>query len=206
MIVIIDYGLGNLGSIANMLKKIGTTAMVSSDPEIIRQAEKLILPGVGAFDSGMNNLNERGLIPVLNDLVLIKKVPILGLCLGMQLLTSRSEEGQAAGLGWLEAESVRFNFGTDQNQLKVPHMGWNTIEIIHPTPLVADLELASRFYFVHSYHVKCKFEKNVLATTEYGYPFASIIGSGNILGVQFHPEKSHKFGKKLLANFAGLCT
>jgi glutamine amidotransferase len=202
MITIVNYGVGNLGSILNMLKKVGAKAQTSSDPDVLSQAEKLILPGVGAFDAGMKKLNETGLVPVLNELVLEKKVPVIGLCLGMQLLTRCSEEGTEAGLGWIDAETVRFKFGGENAHLKVPHMGWNTLEVRRQHPLVADLEPESRFYFVHSYHVVCADEADVVANTDYGYPLAAVIARGNIMGAQFHPEKSHKFGMQLLKNFA----
>jgi glutamine amidotransferase len=204
MITIVDYGVGNLGSIVNMLKKAGAKAQASSDPNDLRQAEKLILPGVGAFDAGMKKLNETGLVPVLNELVLDKKVPVIGLCLGMQLMTKRSEEGTEAGLGWIDAETVRFKFGAENAHLKVPHMGWNTLDICRPHPLVADLGAEPRFYFVHSYHIVCVDESDIVANTDYGYPLAAVINRGNILGAQFHPEKSHTFGMQLLRNFAEL--
>lgn len=202
MIVIIDYGLGNLGSMANMLKKIGAAAVVSSDPMDIKKADKLILPGVGSFDAGMENLESRGLISVLNKRVLEDKVPILGVCLGMQLLGKRSEEGQLPGLGWLDAETIRFHFQDINANLKIPHMGWNQLIDNHTHPLFAGLEEVNRFYFVHSYHVVCANLDNVLARTSYGVDFTSAIVKDNIMGVQFHPEKSHKFGMRLLNNFA----
>ena len=202
MIVIVDYGVGNLGSIINMLKKVGVKAVASSKPDVLQQAEKLILPGIGAFDAGMNKLNECGLVPLLNDLALEKKVPFLGLCLGLQLMTKKSEEGRAQGLGWLDAETVRFKFGAEQTHLKVPHMGWNTIDVCRPHPLFTDLESHSRFYFVHSYYVQSHDPEAVLAETDYGFRFHSILGKGNIMGAQFHPEKSHKYGMRLLKNFA----
>ena len=202
MITIVDYGVGNLGSILNMLKKVGAKAQVSSDPAVLRQAGKLILPGVGAFDAGMRKLNEVGLVPLLNELVLEKKVPVIGLCLGMQLMTKGSEEGTEAGLGWVDAETVRFKFGSENAHLKIPHMGWNTLDIQRPHPLVSDLEPESRFYFVHSYHIVCADEADVVAYTDYGYPLAAVISKGNIMGAQFHPEKSHKYGMQLLRNFA----
>lgn len=202
MITIVDYGVGNLGSIVNMLKKVGAKAQASSDPAVLRQAEKLILPGVGAFDAGMKKLNETGLVPVLSELVLDKKVPVIGLCLGMQLMTKHSEEGTEAGLGWIEAKTVRFKFGPENTQLKVPHMGWNTLDICRSHPLVADLGPESRFYFVHSYHIVCADQTDVVAYTDYGYPVAAIINRGNIMGAQFHPEKSHKYGMQLFKNFA----
>lgn len=202
MIAVVDYGVGNLGSIINMLKKVGVKAVASSEPDMLQQAEKLILPGIGAFDAGMNKLNERGLVPLLNYLALEKKVPFLGLCLGLQLMTKKSEEGLAQGLGWFDAETVRFKFGAEQTHLKVPHMGWNMIDVCRPHPLFTDLEALSRFYFVHSYHVQSHDPEAVLAETDYGFRFHSILGKGNLLGAQFHPEKSHKYGMRLLRNFA----
>ena len=202
MIAIVDYGLGNLGSIANMLKKVGAAATITADPAVIRQADRLILPGVGAFDTGMRNLEERGLIPLLNERVVGEKIPILGVCLGMQLLGRRSEEGQLPGLGWLDAAAVRFKFEGPNAHLKIPHMGWNELTVCQPHPLFADLQEESRFYFVHSYHVVCADPANVLARTTYGFDFTSAVVKGNIIGVQFHPEKSHRFGMTLLQNFA----
>ncbi len=202
MIAIVDYGMGNLGSISNMLKKIGVQSAISSDPLVIEEAEKLILPGVGAFDLGMKNLSQRGLVEKLKSQVMERKKPILGLCLGMQLFTRSSEEGQLPGLGWLNAKTVRFTFSGPEANLKIPHMGWNTLQIYRSHPLLNDLGPDARFYFDHSYHVLCNDNDNVLATTTYGYDFPSIVAQGNILGAQFHPEKSHKFGMKLLKNFA----
>lgn len=200
-IAIIDYGMGNLGSIANMLKKVGVKAMITADPAAIKQADKLILPGVGAFDNGMKNLAERGLTPLLNVQVLQHKKPILGLCLGMQLFAQRSEEGQLPGLGWLEAEAIRFKFDAANAHLKVPHMGWNTITPCLSHPIFTDMEAEPRFYFVHSYHVVCTHQQNVLAQAHYGFDIAAMVVKDNIIGAQFHPEKSHKFGMKLLKNF-----
>jgi imidazole glycerol-phosphate synthase subunit HisH len=201
LIVIIDYGVGNLGSIANMLKKVGARAAISADAEVIGGAEKLILPGVGAFDNGMENLHGRGLVEVLNRRVLQDRTPILGLCLGMQLFSQKSEEGNQAGLGWLDAVTVRFNAGREQS-LKIPHMGWNYIQVRQAAPLLADLPDNRRFYFVHSYHLVSADERDVLACTAYGYEFPSIVQKDNIIGAQFHPEKSHKFGMQLLKNYA----
>lgn len=202
MIAIIDYGLGNLRSIANMLKKIGIEAVVSSDPAVIERADKLVLPGVGAFDAGMKNLTERGLIPVLTSRVREQRTPLLGVCLGMQLFCRRSEEGQEAGLGWLDAEVIRFRFDNNPANLKIPHMGWDTVSVRQPHSLFHGLEADNRFYFVHSYHVVCQARNNVLTETLYGFDFTSAVVSDNIIGVQFHPEKSHKFGMRLLQNFA----
>jgi glutamine amidotransferase len=202
LITIIDYGVGNLGSVENMLKKIGVQALVTSDTSEIEKADKLILPGVGAFDHGMKSLNERGLPEVLNRKVIDEKTPILGLCLGMQLFAKTSEEGKLPGLGWLNARIVRFDFGGADVRLKVPHMGWNTIRIGKPHPVLEGFDEESRFYFVHSYHMKCGDAADVLAFTDYHASFPSVVGRDNIVGVQFHPEKSHKFGMKLLRNFA----
>lgn len=202
MIAIVDYGMGNLGSISNMLRKVGAACAISSDPAVIESADKLILPGVGAFDGGMRSLAERGLIQVLDTQVLAHKKPVLGLCLGMQLFGQRSEEGNLKGLGWVDLQTIRFRFDDANARLKIPHMGWNTLQIRRPHALLNDLDLDARFYFVHSYHVVCADHENVMAETNYGYNFASVVGRDNILGAQFHPEKSHKFGMILLRNFA----
>jgi imidazole glycerol-phosphate synthase subunit HisH len=203
MIAIIDYGVGNLGSIANMLKKVGVKSLTTSDVNAIADAEKLILPGVGAFDNGMQNLRMLGLVDVLNQQVLEARKPILGLCLGMQLFSHGSEEGVEPGLGWLDATTVRFGFGgAIPKSLKIPHMGWNYIKPKHSSALLVDLPEEPRFYFVHSYHLVCTEGSDVLASTAYGYDFPSIVHKDNIYGAQFHPEKSHKFGMALLRNFA----
>jgi glutamine amidotransferase len=200
-IVIIDYGMGNLGSIANMLRKTGFSAVVSSDESTVKRADKLILPGVGAFDSGMTNLAQLELINILNFKVLEKKTPILGVCLGMQLLCKRSEEGQMSGLGWLDARAIRFKFENNCNNHKIPNMGWNTILVKQPHALFSDLDVDNRFYFVHSYHVVCSDINNVLAVANYGFDFTAAVVKDNIMGVQFHPEKSHKYGMRLYKNF-----
>jgi glutamine amidotransferase len=205
MIVVIDYQLGNLGSIINMLKKVGAKAVASSEIEVIEGADKLILPGVGKFDQGMKNLNNLRLISPLSDKVIKNRTPILGICLGMQLFTQRSEEGYSDGLGWIDAETVRFKFENNQNQLKIPHMGWNLVEIYQKDALFEEMYPEPSFYFVHSYHVVCKNENDILAKTFHGYEFASAVRIENIYGVQFHPEKSHKFGMKLLRNFVEFC-
>jgi glutamine amidotransferase len=203
MIVIIDYKTGNIGSLSNMLKKIGAEAIVSSNPSDIEKADKLILPGVGAFDVGMKNLKDSGLIPLLEDRVLNKKTPILGICLGMQLLAEKSEEGSLNGLSWIKGEVKRFKF--DNSDLKIPHMGWNVVKPLKEDSLFSGMKDELRFYFVHSYHFVAKDKDSVLATTNYGYDFTSVVAQENIFGVQFHPEKSHKFGMRLLDNFTKLC-
>jgi glutamine amidotransferase len=201
MIVVIDYGMGNLGSILNMLKKIGAPAQVSSNADDIARASKLILPGVGAFDAGMKRLAELNLIDLLNDKALNQKTPTLGVCLGMQLLTRKSQEGVLPGLGWIAGETVRFHFDSQHAHLKIPHMGWNTITLEKPGALFAGLDATARFYFVHSYHIVCERADDVVTTTEYGYAFVSALERDNIFGAQFHPEKSHKFGMRVLKNF-----
>jgi len=202
MIVIIGYGTGNPGSIQKMLERLGIDAVISDVPRDVERADKLILPGVGAFDHGMRELEARGLISVLDHRVLDCNTPILGICLGMQLFSKRSEEGIRPGLGWLDAETIRFRFDPADGNLKIPHMGWDTIEVKRPSPLLDDRYEESRFYFVHSYHVRCRDAADVLATARYGIEFHAAVIHGNIMGTQFHPEKSHKFGLKLLGNFA----
>jgi glutamine amidotransferase len=204
MIVIVDFGMGNLGSIQNMLARMNFNAEITSDPRRIKLAEKLILPGVGAFDKAMNNLQDMELLPVLHELVINNKIPLLGICLGMQLLSERSEEGNLKGLGWIAAETVRFKFSQEQ-ELRIPHMGWNTLNICKDTCLFTEMDEEPRFYFVHSYHLKCKSRDTIVAETHYGYDFTSVVHRNNIYGVQFHPEKSHKFGMRLLKNYVELC-
>jgi glutamine amidotransferase len=204
MIVIVDYQMGNVGSIANMLKKIGFDSVITSDPARIEAADKLILPGVGAFDTGMTNLEHSGLLPVLNEKVLGQKTPVLGICLGMELLTQGSEEGICPGLGWIEGRTVRFRFADGGDQLNVPHMGWNGVRPVSGSVLMRDAPSDNRFYFVHSYHVVCDHDADVAGWTRYGADFASVVEHGNIHGTQFHPEKSHRFGMGLLRNFAAV--
>jgi glutamine amidotransferase len=200
MITIVDYGAGNLGSIQNMLRKIGYQSIISSNEQDILNSTKLILPGVGSFDYGMKQLYNSGLIDSLNRKVLIEKTPILGICLGVQLFTNYSEEGEMNGLSWFNAQTIKFKFSNFIN-LKTPHMGWNSITQKKNSKLFDDISLDSRFYFVHSYHLTCNEELDSLAETNYGYNFVSAIEKNNIAGVQFHPEKSHKFGMKILNNF-----
>ncbi len=201
MTVIVDYGMGNLGSIRNMIRKAGFEASPSSSTADIRHARKLILPGVGAFDAGMTHLNELGLIPILEEKVMRDKVPILGICLGLQLFSKKSEEGVKPGLGWINAETVRFRFENGSGNLRIPHMGWNTVQKNRESQLFHALPEAARFYFVHSYHVLCGNKDDETLKTRYGYDFTSAIEHENIYGVQFHPEKSHKFGTQVLKNF-----
>ena len=202
MIVIVEYGMGNTGSILNMIKKVGGQAVLSKDTEDIGRADKLILPGVGAFDNAIHNLGERGYLERLSEKVLGDRTPVLGICLGMQLMSQRSEEGREPGLGWIDAETVRFALDEAHRHLKIPHMGWNTIAVRRPHRLLPETDKPRRFYFVHSYHVRCRDPANVLATTTYGIEFTSaVVRDDRILGVQFHPEKSHRYGMELMRHF-----
>jgi glutamine amidotransferase len=201
MIVIVDYGMGNLGSIANILRKVGSEAIISRDVPVIEKASKLILPGVGAFDEGMKNILALGLRDVLARRALHDRVPTLGICLGMQLMARRSEEGNLGGLAWLAGDVKRFRFPADRAELKVPHMGWNTVKATKQSMLLARYSEPPRFYFVHSYYVVCDDAGDVLATASHGGNFTAAFQKENLMGVQFHPEKSHKFGMTLFRNF-----
>lgn len=192
--------MGNLGSIKNMFKKIGVESEITSNLEKIKKATKLVLPGVGSFDNGMKNIKQLNLLPTLNYLALEKKIPILGICLGMQLMTNGSEEGKLAGLSWINANTKKFIF--NNNKMKVPHMGWNNVKIINKNNITKNLNNNSRFYFVHSYFVECNNKNDILMTTNYNFNFVSAFKKNNILGVQFHPEKSHKFGMVFLKSFS----
>ncbi len=202
MLVIIDYGVGNLGSIHNMLRKNGVQAVVSGDPEQLSAATRLILPGVGAFDYCMSRLNDSGLLPVIEQKAKQEKVPVLGICVGLQMLSQKSEEGKLPGLGWIDAETVRFDASRLSPGTKVPHMGWTDVEAAKPVRLLQDMPVPPRFYFVHSYYVRCNRPEDEAMRAHYGYPFTAGIEKDNLCGVQFHPEKSHKFGLQLLRNFA----
>lgn len=199
MIVVVDYGMGNLYSVKNMLKYLGYESMITGNVNEILQANRLILPGVGNFGTAMTIIMESGIQDALNQKVLDEKTPILGICLGMQLFLEYSEEGNSEGLGWIPGRVEKFELS--QQNLKVPHMGWNYIEKQRESGLLVNSPTDERYYFVHSYHVNCKDRSNVIATTEYGIHFDSIIQRENIVGTQFHPEKSHKFGMNILKNF-----
>lgn len=204
MVVIVDYHMGNLGSLKNMLAKIGVESIISSEPEVMMDAEKLILPGVGSFDNAMSNIRQMGLESVLNRKVIEQKTPLLGICLGMQLLAKRSEEGVLPGLGWIDADVVRFNFegvDTGGKRLPIPHMGWNALSVQRDRRIFDEMEPQAMYYFVHSYYFRCNQPEDSLATSRYGIEFTAVTGRGNIIGAQFHPEKSLRFGKRLLANF-----
>ena len=203
MITIIDYGMGNLGSVLNMLKKVGAPARITNIPEEILKAEKLLLPGVGSFDTAMSRIGETGLLEVLNKMVLEKGVPILGICLGLQLLMEGSEEGKLPGFGWIKGKAYHFK-GNIPSHLKVPHMGWNDISITKQCSLTEGFNEEIRFYFVHSYFIRVEDPANSMMTCRYGIEFEAAVHKNNIYGAQFHPEKSHKFGRQFLKNFAAI--
>ena len=200
MIVIVDYGMGNLNSIKRKLSQIGVDVIVSFNSIDIIKADKLILPGVGHFKKAVENLKRLNLWDILNEMVLIKKKPVLGICLGMQLMAKHSEEGDANGLGWFDADVIKFKV-KDQLRYKVPHIGWNNTIVEKYSPLFKDTAHDAMYYFTHSYYIKCFEKEDILTTTEYDISFTSSIQKDNIFGTQFHPEKSHEWGKKLLLNF-----
>jgi glutamine amidotransferase len=199
MIVIVDYGMGNLGSIKNMISKLGYNSTITNCIREVKNANKLILPGVGSFDSGLKYLNNLGLYEPIEECVMVKKTPLLGICLGMQLLAKKSEEGIEKGFAFVDANVKKFNF--TEKKIKIPHMGWNTVSLLKEHPLFQNLSNDIRFYFVHSYYVECEKREDILTMTNYGSDFVSSFVKDNIMGVQFHPEKSHKYGMNLLKNF-----
>jgi len=205
-VAIASYGMGNLGSIVNMIRKLGHRSRLCTTPGEIAEATKLILPGVGHFGRGMENLQRAGLVPALNQKVLGEKVPVLGICLGMQLMAQSSEEGgDIRGLGWIDAAFVRFRPERAAHRIAVPHMGWNDITLRKPSRLFEGSGPNPRFYFVHSYHAECGSPEDVLAETEHGYRIVAAYERDNVFGVQFHPEKSHRFGLALMKNFIESC-
>jgi glutamine amidotransferase len=203
MIAIINYGMGNLSSVKRKMDRIGVESIITSSREEISGSDKIILPGVGHFAKAVSEIKKLGLWQFLSDQVLVEKKLILGICLGMQLMAKRSEEGDEEGFGWFDARVLRLNV-SDKIRFKIPHMGWNTINYLKDSPLFEQISLKSEFYFVHSYHVQCYNSVDILAETIYEYPFTSAVQKGNISGVQFHPEKSHDVGEQLLRNFVNL--
>lgn len=202
MIVIIDYGMGNLRSVQKAFERIKVPVLITSDKMAILKADKIVLPGVGNFERGITNLKSNGLFDTLNEAVTENKIPILGICLGMQLMTEFSEEGNAEGFGWVKAKTKKFVF--EKSGLKIPHMGWNNLLVKNNESLFKGINEKNFFYFVHSYYVTCEDEIDVLAETNYGYKFVSAFNKGNIWGCQFHPEKSHDAGLTVLRNFTNL--
>ncbi|KQT41888.1 imidazole glycerol phosphate synthase subunit HisH [Devosia sp. Leaf420] len=201
MITVIDSGVSNLGSMQNMLKRLSIPFKVAGTPQDIEDAASIILPGVGAFDAGMRNLHARGLVDILTHKALVEKVPVMGVCLGMQLMTQGSEEGQQPGLGWVPAKAIRFQPTTSEQ--RVPFMGWNEVTPTKLDAMTTHMRPDTRFYFVHSYHVVCDDPSDILLTAPFGAtPYTAAYRRGNLVGMQFHPEKSHKFGMWLLRNFS----
>ncbi len=199
-VTLVGYGLGNIQAFANIYHRLNIPVVIASNADQLLGAEKLILPGVGAFDWAMARLNESGMRARLDELVLHQKIPVLGVCVGMQMMANRSEEGEIPGLGWIDAEVVRFQLA-QVSHAPLPHMGWNDVNFLSEDPLFVGIS-SPRFYFLHSYHFLAHHDSQILATTDYGHSFTSIASSSHIYGVQFHPEKSHDWGVQLLKNFA----
>ncbi len=199
-VTLVGYGLGNIQAFANIYHRLNISVVIASNADQLLGAEKLILPGVGAFDCAMARLNESGMRARLDELVLHQKIPVLGVCVGMQMMANRSEEGEIPGLGWIDAEVVRFQLA-QVSHAPLPHMGWNDVNFLREDPLFVGIS-SPRFYFLHSYHFLAHHDSQILATTDYGHSFTSIASSSHIYGVQFHPEKSHDWGVQLLKNFA----
>lgn len=204
MITIIDYGLGNILAFQNVYRRLSIDVAIARTPAELARATKLILPGVGAFDHAMELLNASGMRETIDKMVLSDKVPTLGVCVGMQILARSSTEGRVPGLGWIDGVVEDFKSAPGGGRLPVPHMGWNDIRSQAANPLFSGLESDARFYFLHSYYFRCTQPQDVIAVSRYGDDFSSAVNVGNIYGVQFHPEKSHSFGTRLLKNFASL--
>ena len=202
MIAIVNYGSGNIQAIANIYGRLNIPFVIASRPDDLHGAEKIILPGVGAFDQAMAELESSGMRRALDRVVCDEKRPILGICVGMQLLARSSEEGTAPGLGWIDGVVRRFDPTSFEQPTLLPHMGWNTVEPVDPHPLFEGVDLSTGYYFLHSYFFECADRQNVLGVTDYGRPFSSMVHRDNVFGVQFHPEKSHHAGIQLLKNFA----
>jgi glutamine amidotransferase len=204
MITIVNYGSGNIRAIANIYDKVNIPYQIAATPDELKGAEKLILPGVGAFDETMSKLNDSGLRKVLDELVLDKKVPVIGICVGMQILAKSSDEGNIPGLGWIDGRVKKFDVSKLKTLPKIPHLGWNSVVVRKPNSLYEHIDLDNGFYFIHSYYFECNDTADILTETTYGEIFTSSVNKENIYGVQFHPEKSHSNGVNLLQNFAKL--
>lgn len=204
MIGIINYGSGNVYAIANIYKRLNIPHLVTNDPQELKSSTKLILPGVGAFDETMSLLNRTGLSELLNELVMFKKVPIMGVCVGMQILGDSSEEGALKGFGWIKGRVRKFDAQLLKQKPHLPHMGWNTAQQKRPCKLIDNMDFEQGYYFLHSYYFDCNDPADILTSTAYGIEFASAINHDNVYGIQFHPEKSHQNGSKLFRNFANL--
>lgn len=204
MITILDYGSGNINAIKNIYERLNMPFEIATTKDQLQRADHILLPGVGAFDETISTLMDIGYLEVLNKKVLDEKVPILGICVGMQMLADSSEEGKLKGLGWIPGKVKKFDKNSIPDKPKIPHLGWNSIEMMRDCPLFKNIDPEIGFYFVHSYYYECADEVNVVCKTQYGKFFHSAINSENIYGVQFHPEKSHDNGIQLLRNFANL--
>jgi glutamine amidotransferase len=204
MITLIDYGVGNIFAFQNVYKRLDIPTKIAKTISDLEDAEKLILPGVGAFDYAMDQLNASGMRDKLDELVLEKKIPVIGICVGMQMMGNKSEEGRAEGLKWLDADILKFDESLIQQRTKLPHMGWNDVTPNLDHPLFKGLEKDAIFYFLHSFYFSCKNQSDSIAISDYGKKFTSAVNHNNIYGIQFHPEKSHQYGEKLLQNFAQL--
>lgn len=202
MIAIVNYGSGNVNAIGNIYRRLGVPFVVASSPRDLLGVERMILPGVGAFDQAISELNASGLRPALDKFALEERKPVLGICVGMQLFAKASEEGTQAGLGWVDGTVRRFRNSRDVGALQLPHMGWNQVDVSYPSPMFEGVAAETGFYFLHSYHFECTDREDELASTEYGGRFTSAVRRGNVVGVQFHPEKSHQNGVALLKAFA----
>ena len=204
MITIIDYGLGNISAFANVYERLNIPIAVARTADDLQAATKIILPGVGAFDHAMSRLNNSGMRETLDKLVSDHQLPVIGICVGMQMLAQSSDEGMLPGLGWIDGTVKKFDVSILNSKTQLPHMGWNTIHPNNANPLLVNFDNNSRFYFLHSYYFQCNNPNDTIATTEYGIQFTSALNHKNIFGVQFHPEKSHQWGIQLLKNFAEL--
>lgn len=202
MITIIDYGVGNIFAFQNVYKRLNIPTKIAKNIPDLASAKKIILPGVGAFDYAMHRLNASGMREKLDELVLDKKVPVLGICVGMQMMGNKSDEGVMEGLKWIDADILKFDESLIKQRTKLPHMGWNDVVMTKNNILFNELDENAIFYFLHSYYFKCHQQNDVIATTDYGISFTSAVNVNNIFGIQFHPEKSHRYGEQLLNNFA----
>tara|TARA_B110000908_G_C10197421_1_gene423650 strand:+ start:460 stop:1074 length:615 start_codon:yes stop_codon:yes gene_type:complete len=204
MITLIDYGVGNIFAFQNVYKRLDIPTKIAKKQEDLLDAKKLILPGVGSFDYAMEQLNASGMREKLDELVLVKKIPVIGICVGMQIMGNRSDEGKLDGLKWIDSEILKFDESLIEQRTKLPHMGWNDVAPVRNQPLFIGLEKKAIFYFLHSFYFKCNNPTDTIAVSDYGLSFSSAVNKDNIYGIQFHPEKSHQYGEKLLQNFAKL--
>ena len=204
MITIIDYGVGNVFAFQNVFNRLNIPSKIAKSVDDLISASKLILPGVGHFDYAMSQLNKSGMRDRLDELVLIEKIPVIGICVGMQMMAHKSDEGTLDGLCWIDACVKKFDEATINHHTKLPHMGWNDVIPIKNHPLYKGLEQEAIFYFLHSFYFKCSNQKNSISKTDYGINFSSSVQQDNVYGIQFHPEKSHSYGERLLENFAKL--